>query len=95
VLLFLDVIYFSPWHKKSDFLSIKLIASNGLPEKCFARKLTACIINEVSASASLFIQNIHINKAINREESIKVNVLKYFSPEGQNCKNIVAFHKFF
>lgn len=87
------MIYFSPWHK--DFLSIKLNASNGFPQKCFAKKLTACIINEVSVSASLFIENIHVNKAINPGDSIKVNVLKYFSPERESYKNIVALHKFF
>lgn len=93
--LFLTVIYFSLWSKESDFLNIKLTARNGFPQKCSAKKLTACIINEATVSASPFIENIHVNKAINPGDSIKVNVFKCYSPERESYKNIVALHKFF
>lgn len=42
----------------------------------------------------MLIENIIVNKPINRGDSIKVDTLKYFSPEGESCKNIVHFTSF-
>lgn len=74
---------------------MKLTARNGFLQKHSAKKLTACNINEGGVSTSLSIENIHVNKAINPGNSIKVNVFKYSSPERESYKHNVALHKFF
>lgn len=40
------------------------------------------------------MENINVNKAINAGDSIKVDMLKYFSSEGESYKNVVYFTSF-